>query len=64
MTNKELRKQIYSWLVEGFQLDFTKINKERRNELKKILEEFNPTQETIKPQIKKEVVSEWKPYKG
>jgi len=65
MTNKELKSQIYSWLYECFEIQTPKIEKEKRNKLKKILEEFNPTQEIakvvpVKVEIKKE--SQWKPY--
>ena len=62
MTNKELRVKIYAWLFQNFQLDFSKIDDKKRKELKKILEEFNPTQEVAKKVEVKEKVSEWKTY--
>ena len=62
MTNKELRVKIYAWLFKNFQLDFSKIDDKKRKELKKILEEFNPTQEVARKVEVKEKVSEWKTY--
>ena len=62
MTNKELRVKIYAWLFQNFQLDFSKIDNKKRKELKKILEEFNPTQEVARKVEVKEKVSEWKTY--
>ncbi len=75
MTNKELRIKIYAWLKESFNIDFDVLDHKKRNELKKILKEFNPEKPTyvargfitkefkIKPG-KIEEISDWKPYKG
>ena len=71
MTNKEFRIKIYGWLFDEFKIKYPDLTPEKTKGLKTILKEFNPTQEVIKPQIKefnrevkKEIVSDWKPYKG
>lgn len=48
MTNKEFRAKIYAWLNESFQIKTDSIGKPEVKKLKKILEEFNPTQPAIK----------------
>lgn len=64
MTNKELRVKIYGWLFDEFGIKYEDLTSQKTKGLKKILNEFNPTQEVTKKLVKvaEEKVSDWKPY--
>lgn len=58
MTNKELRAKIYNWLYECYQVKISdQKEKENKKKLKKILDEYNPTQDIPQPQLKKEYIN-------
>jgi hypothetical protein len=57
MTNNEFRKHIYAWLNNNFKITFKDITKQQSKDLKKIVEEFNPTQPQPKVAEKKEYIN-------
>lgn len=69
MTNKEFRAKIYQWVHDCYKINVTSTPEtDNRKKLKKILDEFNPTQELSQPIKEKKVIkiiekkSEWKSY--